>query len=508
MPNLIKLGQGAYADYAALGVKDNYTVYFTNDTKQIFLGTKEMTKTTHILDAEPTSTTVGDLGSLYAYNGNLYLCADYSAADGYTYVRVANVNDMAGSVTSVDAGEGLETESGSAITSTGSIKHSVPTGATTVTDPTADAAPAFGSTFAIQGVSTDKFGHVVASNTRTITIPNETVVAVSSTAGAAETLAPASTFQVVTGVAKGDGSHDIVETLTTFTLPTESDTTYDISSTTEGVITLTPSVGNATTVLIDGWNDLAKKSELSAVFIFKGTVATVSALPQEAEVGWVYHVTTTSSGTSAEYVCVEAGTGSSSPATWEELGIDLDLSAYALSADVIQRVTGADGEVPLFNADGTLSSTGFTLGCSVPSTAVFTDTTYEPVQAVAGSDPGLMTAADKIKLDGIEAGGEVNVLEGVQVDGTDLTIDANKKVNVTLGAFGITATAAEINDIGDKLDKTDGGVVAGATTFTLPIEGSVTGSASTATCDAAGNVIDTTYATKTELSTALTWIEF
>ena len=36
------------------------------------------------------------------------------------------------------------------------------------------------------------------------------------------------------------------------------------------------------------------------------------------------------------------------------------------------------------------------------------------------------------KLQNIEAGAEVNVLEGVQVDGVDLQIDANKKVNIVL----------------------------------------------------------------------------
>ena len=52
--------------------------------------------------------------------------------------------------------------------------------------------------------------------------------------------------------------------------------------------------------------------------------------------------------------------------------------ADAQRADVIGRVTNATGEVPKFNADGELTSTGFTLGCSVPADAVFTDTVYTP----------------------------------------------------------------------------------------------------------------------------------
>lgn len=45
-----------------------------------------------------------------------------------------------------------------------------------------------------------------------------------------------------------------------------------------------------------------------------------------------------------------------------------------------------------------------------------------------------MTKEDFAKLAGIASGAQVNVLEGVQLDGTDLTIDANKKVNIQLSS--------------------------------------------------------------------------
>ncbi len=48
------------------------------------------------------------------------------------------------------------------------------------------------------------------------------------------------------------------------------------------------------------------------------------------------------------------------------------------------------------------------------------------------SKSGLMSANDKKKLDGIEAGADVNVIESVKVNGTALTPDANKAVNVTV----------------------------------------------------------------------------
>lgn len=74
----------------------------------------------------------------------------------------------------------------------------------------------------------------------------------------------------------------------------------------------------------------------------------------------------------------------------------------------IPVVTGETGEVPKFKADGTVESTGFTLGKSVPADAVFTDTTYsEATQSAAG----LMSATDKTKLDGIEAEANKTVVD-------------------------------------------------------------------------------------------------
>lgn len=421
--NLIVFAQGLFANLPAS--PDANTLYFCTDTHQIFLGANEYTKSTKILNAAPTEATVGDVGRLYAYNGSLYLC---SAASGstYTWIRVANVNDFAG-VTSVSAGEGLVTESGEAITETGTIKHAVPTGATVVSNQVAgDAALAFGSTFSVQGIATDKFGHVVGSTATTFTLPSETALTVEDATGTAQTLTAGSTFAVVTGVEEGTADQSVKQTTTTFTLPEDVDTTYTFatSSDTDGGILVTPSTGTAYTVTPKGWSDLAKKSDITAVFKFKGSVADVASLPTSAEVGDVYAVEADNS----EYVCTVAST---TAPTWEKLGPVIDLSAYALSADVIQRVSGATaGDVAILTADGTLTDSGFTLGCSVPATAVFTDTTYSAVVASTDADPGLMTGADKVKLDGIEANAEVNVLEGVKVNGSTLAIDADKCVDI------------------------------------------------------------------------------
>ena len=97
--------------------------------------------------------------------------------------------------------------------------------------------------------------------------------------------------------------------------------------------------------------------------------------------------------------------------------------------------------------DSELTPTSKTVNIEVPTKTSdltndsdFTTTTYvdtelaKKVDKVAGY--GLsqndFTNALKSKLDGIASGAEVNTIVGVQVDGTDLTPDANRKVNVIL----------------------------------------------------------------------------
>lgn len=67
----------------------------------------------------------------------------------------------------------------------------------------------------------------------------------------------------------------------------------------------------------------ALKSDIVAVFKFKGTVAAYENLPETATEGDVYHVT----AKHAEYVYVKVD--GAKAATWEELGSIMDLSAYA-----------------------------------------------------------------------------------------------------------------------------------------------------------------------------------
>ena len=84
---------------------------------------------------------------------------------------------------------------------------------------------------------------------------------------------------------------------------------------------------------------------------------------------------------------------------------------------------------------------GHTVNTDVPANAVFTDTTYTDATQ---QQSGLMSSTDKTKLDGVESGAEVNVIESVQVDSTTLPV-TGKSVNI-LPASHITAGVMSIND--------------------------------------------------------------
>ena len=63
------------------------------------------------------------------------------------------------------------------------------------------------------------------------------------------------------------------------------------------------------------------------------------------------------------------------------------------------------------------------------------------ILATAESD-GLMSKEDFAKLTGIAAGAQVNVIEGVQLDGVDLSVGEGKKVNVALASTYLKKTDA------------------------------------------------------------------
>lgn len=260
--------------------------------------------------------------------------------------------------------------------------------------------------------------------------------------------------------------------------------------------------------------DTQIKANAASVFKFKGTVATTGNLPTAtADIeGNVYHVT----ADHGEYVCVKVD--GSNTYTWEPLGGVIDLSDYALSADVIQRVSGSEGYVPKFNADGTLTSTGFTLGKSVPANAVFTDTKVNNIANSTGKVFTGLTGNTTISTTNV---GEL-VLEGFAVSADSGNIVATDTISTALNKiYNLansktsntgTVTSVEVAN-GGGLKVTNSTVTTSGTITITHGDKPTTGTATTnsgrtyiqnITLDAYGHVAGVTTATETVVDTGIT----
>lgn len=81
-----------------------------------------------------------------------------------------------------------------------------------------------------------------------------------------------------------------------------------------------------------------------------------------------------------------------------------------------------------------------------------------PDSVATTSADGLMSSTDKTKLDGVETGAEANVIESVKVNGTALTPDANKAVDVNVA---ITSAVFENTSASFTNKHTDNFVISG-----------------------------------------------
>lgn len=86
------------------------------------------------------------------------------------------------------------------------------------------------------------------------------------------------------------------------------------------------------------------------------------------------------------------------------------------------------------------SASGYTATPIISGVPYYRDTTYAVATTSAN---GLMSASDKTKLDGIDTGAEVNVIETVKVNGTAQTV-SGKAVDITVP----TKTSSLTNDSG------------------------------------------------------------
>ena len=87
-----------------------------------------------------------------------------------------------------------------------------------------------------------------------------------------------------------------------------------------------------------------------------------------------------------------------SSGVWAAITPSFLTSHQDISGKADKVISATSGNVATLDSNGNLVDSGKTLGTSVPSDAIFTDTTYS---AATTSDAGLMSSTDKSKLDGI-----------------------------------------------------------------------------------------------------------
>lgn len=138
--------------------------------------------------------------------------------------------------------------------------------------------------------------------------------------------------------------------------------------------------------ITDAYTKSEIDSKLSAAVHYKGAVAIKAELPTNAEIGDMYDVTA-----DGHNYCWN-GT------EWDDLGGLVDLSSYYTKDEIDTKLAG---KVDVVSGKG-LSTNDY-------------------------------TTAEKTKLGGIADGAQVNVLEGIQLDGVDVAI-SSKKANIQLAS--------------------------------------------------------------------------
>jgi hypothetical protein len=209
----------------------------------------------------------------------------------------------------------------------------------------------------------------------------------------------------------------------------------------------TDSTQIATTAFVQ--SVVSSKIAAADAMIYKGTIgssgATISALPATHKTGWSYKVITagTYAGQKCEVgdliICLNDGTAAKD-SDWTVVQSNIDGAVIGPENSVDAHVAtfdGATGKV--------IKDSGFTIGTSVPSDAVFTDTTYSDATT---SKSGLMSAADKTRLNGIEEGAQVNqnAYAAIKVGNATLSADSTEDTLTLIAGANVTLTPDENGD--------------------------------------------------------------
>ena len=247
----------------------------------------------------------------------------------------------------------------------------------------------------------------------------------------------------------------------------------------------------------------ALKADISTVYKYKGTVADINALPAKKQVGDVYNLEDTGDNV--------AWDGNS----WDYLGGTANLSEYAKTSEVDSSIASAKAELnTAFNTalngklDATANAVSATKATQDASGNVITATYATKTALNAKQDTATafkQTDADKLYL----------AKSGKAVSAT--SADSATKAAQDASGNVITTTYATKDELSTKLDASDAftratadtlylgktAKAASATTADTATSATSAVNATKATQDASGNVITTTYATKSEVNIGL-----
>lgn len=451
---------GLQTNYNKIEEKDLNTIYFCTDTQRMFVGETEYSRPVAYGASLPAEYLPAN--SLFYHTGEKAL---YFSQDGTSWQAVSNFYTHPTFTSRV-----LGNQTGTTLT--------------------------YGGTFKIPSITVDGNGHVTAGSDQTFTLPDEPeipevpdVEATVTGSGNVITNVSASGHTVTATkgfTAASQTDLDAVEETANAAMP-KSGGTFT------GAVTVpTPTAtGHATTKQYVDDKDASTLQSAKAyadsilgandAMVFKGTLGTggtVTALPATHKTGWTYRVITAGSyaGQNCEVgdliICIADGT-SANNAHWTVAQTNVDgavTHSAALTADNIVVGNGS-GQVK-------------------PSTTKISD---------LATQANLANKVDK-----------TFELNGHALSGASLDLD---KADIGLGNVDNTADANKVVASAGKLTAARAITIAGDATGTAQFDGStgvtITVDVTKATADAAGNNIQSTYATKTEVQAAtLKWGEF
>ena len=187
------------------------------------------------------------------------------------------------------------------------------------------------------------------------------------------------------------------------------------------------------------YNDLSNKPSINNVTLSGNKTSSALGIHEIPSGGSTGQVLTKSSGTNYD-VAWTTPSGGGGGVT--DVKVDGTSVVTSNVANIPKAESSQFGVMKVTSSPGTLTLTG---GVGTYNAALITngEISYIVLPEATTSTKGAMSSTDKTKLDGIASGAEVNVLEGVQLNSTDLTI-TNKKVNIPVMTGATTSSAGKV----------------------------------------------------------------